>query len=186
MDSDISWRHRFPRLFASRYVDYADADAIFTTGTVPESLVSRLHLVALTKAGNVVVCESDLGWRFMPGGRREPGESVRDLASRELNEEAGARLLTDPVVFGAFQATSRRDQPYRPHLPHPRAFWAYASARVEVTGRPTSPADGEQIVAVHELAPMEAIAFLRSHDEHEADVLALASAMGVLTSVGGR
>lgn len=185
MDSDIPWRRRFPRLFTSRYVDYADADAIFTTSTAPESLISRLHLVALTGAGNVVVCESDLGWRFMPGGRREPRESVRDLASRELSEEAGARLVTEPVVFGGFEATSRRAEPYRPHLPHPRAFWAYAGARVEVTGCPTSPPDGEQIVAVHELAPVEAIRFLRSHDEHEADVLALAVAMGVLTSVGG-
>ncbi len=39
---------RFPGLFSDQYADYADARLRFTTAAVPEDLVSRLHLVAVT------------------------------------------------------------------------------------------------------------------------------------------
>src|SRR6266516_2222600 len=107
---DGPWPVRFPDLFSDQYADYADAHLRFTT------------------AAEVIVCRSEAGWRFLPGGTREPGESLDDLARRELMEEAGARLISPPRYFAAHMADSQRPAPYRPHQPHPRAYWAYAVA----------------------------------------------------------
>ena len=65
---DGHWSVRFPDLFAGQYADYADAYLRFTTAAVPGDLVSRLHLVAVTQAAEVIVCRSEAGWRFLPGG----------------------------------------------------------------------------------------------------------------------
>jgi len=90
---DDFWAARFPDLFREEFVDYADARVRYTTEWLDEDLVARLHLVALTPTGGVVVCRSENeGW-FLPGGTREPGETLSGLARRELLEEAGAELL---------------------------------------------------------------------------------------------
>ena len=40
---------------------------------------------------------------YIPGGKREPGESDRDTLLRETREELGVGLLSDSIVFfGAF------------------------------------------------------------------------------------
>jgi 8-oxo-dGTP diphosphatase len=131
-----------------------------------------------------VVCRSVEGWRFLPGGTREPGESLTDLVRRELREEAGATLLGEPgAVFGYTHARSRNPAPYRPHLPHPEAAWAYAVARVRLDGEPANPPDGETVVEVLALPPTEAVAWLAEwrEDPDHGRVLALAVAMGLLS-----
>ncbi|TDE98683.1 NUDIX domain-containing protein [Occultella glacieicola] len=168
------------RLVAPRFVPYAGADIAYARGAPPEHLISRLHLIGVTPDGSVLVCRSIEGWRFLPGGTREPGESVRELAGRELLEEAGAVFRTEPVVFAAHAATSRLPQPYRPHQPHPYAYWAYAVGQVVVSGPPTNPPDGEQIVAVSELDPAAAVTELESHDVLHADVLRDAIGRGLV------
>lgn len=174
---DDRWAARYPRLFAPSRVYYANCDLHFTTGPVPEALVSRLHLVVTAHDGAVVVCRSVQGWRFLPGGTREPGESLVELARRELWEEAGARIGGGVELFGAHVADSREPGPYRPHLPHPRAYWAYAVTRADVVGPPANPADGEHVVEVLALPPDEAAAYLEVHDPMHADVVRLARAM---------
>jgi hypothetical protein len=67
------WAARFPRLFRPRFEAYANADLDFRLGAPSEARVTRLHLVAVDPEGRVVVCRSVEGWRFLPGGRREPG-----------------------------------------------------------------------------------------------------------------
>jgi 8-oxo-dGTP diphosphatase len=174
------WRVRFPDLFRDAYVDYADCRVRYTMEPVPEELVSRLHLVAVAADGRVVVCRSEQGRRFLPGGTREPGESLKDLARRELAEEAGAALHGEPRYFAAHIADSNQQRPYRPHLPHPRAYWAWAIAAVEVVGAPTNPPDGESVVEVLTLPPVEAADYLEAHDRFQADVLRHAVAMGLV------
>jgi 8-oxo-dGTP diphosphatase len=181
---DGRWSARFPELFAEQYAGYAGARVGFTTAAVPEDLVSRLHLVAVTAAGEVIVCRNDVGWRFLPGGTREPGEPLAGLAARELMEEAGARLTGPPAYFAAHIADSQRPQPYRPHLPHPRAYWAYAVARAEVVAAPVNPPGAEQVVEVLVLAPDRAADFIAAHDPGHADVLRLADAMGLIRPAG--
>ena len=52
--SSDGWSSRFPRLFEESYVDYAAARVAYFSGVAPQSLVSRLHVVAVTDAGAVV------------------------------------------------------------------------------------------------------------------------------------
>ncbi len=47
------WASRFPELFTRAYIDYANCDVAFTTGPVPDHLVSRLHCVASNSKGEV-------------------------------------------------------------------------------------------------------------------------------------
>lgn len=178
--SSGDWAARLPRLFAEQYVDYAAARITYGSGAAPPDLVSRLHLVAATEHGEIVVCRSAEGGRFLPGGTREPGESLADLARRELREEAGATLSGDLVHFAAHRADSDREAPYRPHLPHPVAYWGYAVCGVRIAGPPLNPPDGETVVDVLALRPDAAAAYLEAHDPIHADVVRHAQAMGLL------
>lgn len=178
--ADGRWSLRFPDLFSDQYADYADARLRFTTAAVPADLVSRLHLVAVTQSAEVIVCRSEAGWRFLPGGTREPGESLDDLARRELMEEAGARLTSPLRYFAAHIADSQAAAPYRPHQPHPRAYWAYAAAHAKVIAPPVNPPDGEQVIEVRTMAPAAAAEYIAEHDPMLADVLRLATVMGLI------
>lgn len=179
-EGDRRWAAQFPQLFAPAYVVYAGAHVQMSTGPVAEASINRTHVVAVTGEGRIVVCGSDLGWRFLPGGTREPGENLDELIARELLEEAGAELTGPAQVFSALAACSTRAEPYRPHLRHPDAFWAYAVAPVRLVGAPTCPDDGEQVTEVHCLPPDEAAAYLAQHDVGHADVVRLAAAMGLI------
>jgi len=174
------WSARFPRLFAESYVDYAAARTTYVSQVPPDHLVSRLHLVAVTEDSMIVVCRSAQGWRFLPGGTREPGESLRDLARRELLEEAGAELRGDLMHFSAHQADSQGSKPYRLHLPHPRAYWSYAAARVQIMGPPSNPPDGERVVEVLTLPAAAAAEYLDEEDPVHADIVRHAAAIGLL------
>ena len=177
------WAERFPELFRPRFEAYANADLRFCLGTPPEEQVARLHAVALDPDGLVVVCRSVEEWRFLPGGRREPGETLAELCRRELREEAGCTVLGDPSPVFAYQrATSRNPEPYRAHFTHPVSAWAYVVARVEVTGPPTNPVDGETVVEVLRQPVDDAAEWLRVHDREHADVVLLAEAMGLLST----
>ena len=183
MDSgvdDSGWAARFPGLWGLDFQSYANADLAFRLGPPDDALVTRLHLVARTPDDRVVVCRSSEEWRFLPGGRREAGESLVDLAARELREEAGCTLLGGIAVFAHQAVRSRNPRPHHPHFPHPDSAWAFATARVEVTGPPTNPPDGEAVVEVLSLPVDEAAAWLRVHEDEPADVLLLAEALGLL------
>ena len=180
MSEVTAWATRYPGLFTPSKVDYADIEIVFSLDPVDEAAVSRLHLVAVTDDGRVLVCTSLEGWRFLPGGTREPGETLTELAARELIEEAGATLRSELELIGAHVAVSRASEPYRPHLPHPRALWAYAVCRADVTGPPTSPADGEQITDVSALSVRDAVDYLAGEDQLMADVLQLTHELGLV------
>ncbi|HEY2879394.1 NUDIX hydrolase [Nocardioides sp.] len=175
------WAARFPELFRPRFEEYANADLELCLGEPDDEQVTRLHAVPVDPEGRVVVCRSIEEWRFLPGGRREPGETLAELCRRELREEAGCTVLGDPgPVFVYQHATSRNAAPYRAHFSHPVSAWAYVVARVEVTDPPTNPPDGESVVEVCALPAPEAAAWVRVHDREHADVILLAEAMGLL------
>lgn len=177
---DERWAAAFPVLFANKYIDYAGCQTGFTTKPGPDDLFARLHLVATTRQGHVIVCRSVEGWRFLPGGTREENETLVGLADRELMEEAGARMTGDLRIFAAHVADSLCRVPYRPHLPHPRAYWGYGVTEVEVVGLPTNPHDGERVVEVLTLPAAEAADYIGDKDPLHADVLRLARAMGLV------
>jgi 8-oxo-dGTP diphosphatase len=180
MRGEEHWARRFPALFGETYIEYADCRVRGTTRRPPDHLVTRLHVVGVTPAATVLVCRSDQEWRFLPGGTREAGESLRNLAARELMEEAGAVLSRDPVLFVSHVAVSDRAEPYRPYQPHPRTYWSYAVAGVRVVGPPVNPPDGETIVEVLALEPGDAADYIERHDPAHADVVRLADAMGLI------
>jgi len=175
----ISWESRFPRLFEPWRVPYAPVIAQFALARPDDALISRVHVVSRAEGG-VVVCRAANGWRFLPGGTREPGETVEQIVDRELVEEAGVRRTSALTWIGAHRAVHGGPEPYRPHLPHPLAFWAYVVTDVVVEGPPTNPADGEEVVEVVVLSVANAVAFLASEDPIHADVLRLAESMGVV------
>ena len=86
-------------------------------------------------------------------------------------EEAGAVLHGEPRYFSAHVANSNRQKPFRPHLPHPRAYWAYAIVDVQVVGAPTNPGDGETVVEVLTLPPAAAADYIEEQDPVHAAVL---------------
>lgn len=171
---------RLPRLFTPSWVDYANCDVTFTLDPVPEELINRLHLVAVTAEQSVVVCADAHGLRFLPGGKREAGETLDSLARREALEEAGLRLDGPAEVFAAHVAVSREATPYWDHLAHPTGYWAYAIAPATRVAEPTSPDDGEQITEVLALPPLQAAEYLEQHDPDHADVVRLAMLSGLL------
>ncbi len=177
---DSGWSERFPTLWGLDFQPYANADLAFRLGAPDDALVTRLHLVAMVPDGRVVVCRTDQEWRFLPGGRREAGESLHDLAARELREEAGCELCGGIEVFAHQEVRSRNPAPHHPHFPHPDSAWAFATAEVELTGPPTNPPDGEAVVEVRTLPVAEAAVWLRVHEDEPADVLLLAEALGLL------
>jgi 8-oxo-dGTP diphosphatase len=173
------WQSRFPELFEPWRVPYAPVIAQFGTARPPDDLISRIHVVARTESG-VVVCRSRNGWRFLPGGTREPGESLEQIVDRELAEEAGVRRTAALTWIGAHRAENAGAEPFRPHLPHPLAFWAYVATDVVLVHAPTNPADGEDVVEVAVLPVGVAVDFLAPEDPIHADVLRLAEAMGLV------
>jgi 8-oxo-dGTP diphosphatase len=175
-----SWPERFPDVFGPGYWAWGELDVQVSTDRPPDELISNVHVVART-GGGVVVCRNDLGWRFLPGGTREPGEPILQTARRELVEEAGARLVGEQVWVGAHRADHRRPEPYRPHLPHPVSYWATVVADVVIDQRPVNPVVGEQVLEVMDLPTDDAIAYLAEFPDGVMDgMVRLAQAMGLV------
>ena len=173
-----TWAQRFPALFETTTVAYAPlVDLRFSLERPPEHLVSRVHVVGRTHGG-VVVCATDLGWRFLPGGTREPDEDVVATVDRELAEEAGARRTSVLTSLGVFRASHRGAAPFRPHLPHPIGYWWFVACDVEVERPASNPSDGEQVTHVAVLAVEAAADFIAAHDPIHAAVVRLARALG--------
>lgn len=177
--SHAEWAARFPRLFATEHGPDGEFDATFSLDPPPDRLVSNVHVIGRTNGG-IVLCRNDLGWRFLPGGTREPGETIDQTARRELREEAGARLLGPLRRIGAHRCVRHRPAPVRPHLPHPVTYFLFAVADVQVDGAPTNPPGDEQVIEVLDLPPGRAVDWLAEFDPPLAELVALTMALGML------
>jgi 8-oxo-dGTP diphosphatase len=175
-DTDALAR-RFPRLFAPERWEWGNLDTQFSLDLPPDELVSNVHLLART-GGELVVCRNDKGWRFLPGGTREPDEPIEQTARRELREEAGARLDGPLRWIGAHRGDHNSPGPYRPHLPYPVSYWLYATADVTLDGMPTNPPDGEQVLEVLALPPAQAADWLAEYDVQMGELVRLAAELG--------
>lgn len=172
----------FEDLFDPCYVPYADTDIVGTLAPPDFDLVHRVHLISQPAPGQVTVCESAEGWRFLPGGRRELNETVHEAIARELREEAGTEPTGPVTFFFSHIATSRRREPYLPHVPHPVMWWTFGLCTSRVVGSPTAPPDAEQIVAVHHLPVAHAITWLAADttDPVSTKVVRLAAHLGLI------
>ena len=161
----IGIQSNFPNLFADT-----------TWGTVtcrfeplnempPLDLISNVNLVPF-KGDRWLMLRLQTGEWEVPGGTLEPGESYADAISRELIEEAGARLITfEPL--GAWHCFSTASKPYRPHLPHPEFYRLVGYGAVEIIGNPENPEGGEQVASVEFVTIEEAAQRFRSINRFE-------------------
>ena len=118
----------------------------------PLDLISNVNLVPF-KGDRWLILRLQTGEWEVPGGTLEPGESYSDAISRELIEEAGARLITfEPL--GTWHCFSTAPKPYRPHLPHPEFYRLVGYGAVEIISGPENPEGGEQVANV-EFVPIE-------------------------------
>ena len=62
-------------------------------------------------------------------------------------EEVGTELVSHQPL-GAWKLTSSLAQPYRPHLPHPVSYRYVLLGEIKLTGSPSNPEDGEEVVSV--------------------------------------
>ncbi len=148
---------RYPLLHRPDRWEWASITMRFQRELPRDDLVSSTHVVAFV-GEEVILCRDQRpGVWFLPGGTREPGESIAASLERELLEEAGARLLGAFHPIGAHVGVSDADQPYRPHLPHPEKAWLWGWAEAEIVGPPTMPDDGEQIEEVRTFPVEEAV-----------------------------
>ncbi|HMM83333.1 MAG TPA: NUDIX domain-containing protein [Terrimesophilobacter sp.] len=81
-------------------------------------LVASIHVLPWWNDGVVLLRSSDSGWEI-PGGTREPGESLDDCLARELREEIGGVAGAFRTI-GAVRCTNDSPYPFRPHIPHPQ------------------------------------------------------------------
>lgn len=158
--------------------EWAQVDVEFTTAIPKPELIQSVHLVgfATPEADQVILCrEAGSPW-FLPGGTREPDESVQACIERELREEAGA-VITEPVTWiGAHLGLGYLSRPYRPHLPHPRKAWLWGAAVVDLAHPPTNPSDAEQVSEVRAVPYDEALKLLADNAPWYPEIIQLARA----------
>lgn len=175
---------RYPSLYAPQRWEWGGIDARFSMAEPPADLVSNVHVVAYD-GDRIILCRDARDVWFLPGGTREPGESIAECAARELLEEAGAQLTSPLVTIGAHYCISDHEQPYRPHQPHPEKAWLWCIADAIVTQPPTMPADGEQIVEVRAVPVPVAAVLLTTDEPWLPDLLALAGEVRANLSIKG-
>lgn len=181
--TDEQWMAQFPELFSRSAFAWGGMgdhrlQIEFTLDEPSDELVANVKIIGRADGG-IVVCATDRGWRMIPGGTREPGETIAETAGRELREESGGTITGPIVTVGALRVDASNTQPYRPHLPYPISYWLYVAADVVLDERPTNPADGENVVDVSTLPVSEAIEYLAQFDDGPGtSVLRLAAAMG--------
>ncbi|HEY3867496.1 MAG TPA: NUDIX domain-containing protein [Actinocrinis sp.] len=147
---------RNPTLYDRQHWPEVQVWASYTEQLPPAELVQSVHVVAMDAAGNICVCEDDRGNTFLPGGTREPGESILDCAVRELREEAGLTVRGGIRWFGVHLADGYKTTPYRPYLPHPKKAWLWGVCDAVQDGPPTNPPGAEQVTSVQMLPAADA------------------------------
>jgi 8-oxo-dGTP pyrophosphatase MutT (NUDIX family) len=140
----------------------------------PRQLIANVNMVPFVGDDVVVIHLSNGKWEI-PGGTLEPNEAYLQTITRELLEEAGAKLISF-TPFGAWECQSRLERPYRPHLPHPHFFRLTGYGDVEIVTTPTIPQGGEDVDRVEVVTINEAATRFRSVDRADlADLYLLAA-----------
>lgn len=95
----------------------------------PDELVSSVRCIVLD-GDRVLVCDTPNGPHVVPGGRREPGETLEQTARREVHEETGCRVGA-MAPLGFFHFTQLADVPAGYPYPHPELVQVVFTAPLE-------------------------------------------------------
>jgi 8-oxo-dGTP diphosphatase len=169
----VTLADRYPLLHTPTRWEWGGLDVLFATDPPPDELVTNIHAICFV-GDEIVLCRDDRDVWLVPGGTREPGESIEDCLRRELREEAGATPVGPVRWLGAHYATTDHPAPYRDWQPHPHKAWLWCAADVVLDSTPSNPDDAENILEVRAFPIPEAIALSRTDGDYMAELLALA------------
>lgn len=150
--------------------EWAQAIVRFTGDLPPDDVVQSVRAIAVVD-DRVIVCTTADGTVCLPGGTREPGESVDACLRRELVEEAGFLVRGQPQWIAAHCGLSYHHERYRPHSPFPLKSWLWAVVDGELVSAPTNPVGAERVVAVKAMPPSAAVDVLEPVGRGYAQVL---------------
>lgn len=142
---------QFPALFTPTQW-FGNTDVQFTLLSEPpeNTLIANINIIPRIE-DKWLILRTEAGTWEIPGGTREPNESLLETLQRELLEEAGAKISNKIIPIGAWKCYCHAGKPYRPHTPHPVYYRYVVTAEVEIIGKPTNPQDGEQMISVEAL-----------------------------------
>jgi 8-oxo-dGTP diphosphatase len=158
---------KFPHLFQEVIWPWGPTRARFELmkRAPVKELISNINLVPCVGDQWIVLRLQDGSWEI-PGGTLEPGENDLDTLSRELMEEAGARLVSFHLI-GAWHCHSLADQPYRPHLPFPEHYRVVGWGEIEIVQPPKVPPEGEEVSLVARLPIDVAVTRFTALERHD-------------------
>jgi 8-oxo-dGTP pyrophosphatase MutT (NUDIX family) len=120
--------------FLDRHRSVARSEAVWHDGTIllridsylssespPAVLVGSVRSVVV-RGDRVLTMRNADGWHVLPGGRREPGETLEQTLRRELLEEAGLRIER-PLQLGFMHLHHLTPKPSGYEFPYPDVLW---------------------------------------------------------------
>ena len=120
--------------FLASYAPIDEEHALWANGTLPLAITSFLSdelppLEFVTSVRSIVVQGSSIlvlcnrhSLHIMPGGRREPGETLEETVRREILEESGW-TIKHPRLLGFRHLRHLGPKPPDYRFPYPDFFW---------------------------------------------------------------
>ena len=160
--------------FLARCVPIDEERAVWADGTMPLTITSFLgnqlpplelatSVRSIVLRGNaVLVLHNRDSVHIMPGGRREPGETLEETVRREVLEESGWSI-TRPTLLGFRHLRHLGPKPSDYAFPYPDFFWLIyvASATGFVAGAKAED-DYERDAAFHSVDSMPTLDVTRA------------------------
>lgn len=130
---------------------------------LPDDLVISVRCL-VTVGDDVVVCTNQKGLdHAWPGGRREPGETYDETASREVREETGWNIATRSITHLGFLHLFNPGDPQPPY-PHPDNLQVVVTARATArAGQDWTDVEGYEVSS--RLVPLREAARVISAEE---------------------
>lgn len=104
-------------------------EVVLTDRLSPTDLTYTAFMVPIMDTGHVVIAQNQNRGFEIPGGHRDPGETVEQAAIREVWEETGCRV-NEVVPIGFLRMISEAARPDEWRYPHPISYQQFFAGRV--------------------------------------------------------
>lgn len=132
-EEEVVWSETM-RLHVSYYV---------TPDPPPKDLVTSARAIVV-RGGEVLVCRNVDSVHALPGGRREPDETLEETLRREIAEETGWRIAA-PRPLGVVHLRHLLPKPPDYPYPYPDFLWAIFRADADVADPELRVPDGYEL-----------------------------------------